>query len=130
MEDLSILVCDDSETIRKQMIDTLGTIGITNVYEASNGEEAIFVCREKEPHLVFMDIIMPKKDGIAALKEIHHQFPHVKVVMASSTSGLAHLKKSKLLGAYSFIQKPISEITLMNIINKYLDERSKSRSKV
>lgn len=112
------------------MIETLHTIGIKSIFEASDGDEAISICHEKKPDLVFMDIIMPNKDGIAALKEIHQQYPHIKVIMASSTSGQAHLKKSKLLGAYSFIQKPISEITIRDIIYKYFEERFNSPFKV
>ncbi|MCD8510661.1 MAG: response regulator [Bacillus sp. (in: Bacteria)] len=95
VDDLSILVCDDSQLVRQQMIDTLLTIGVSEIFEASDGDEAISICRDKRPGLVFMDIIMPNKDGIAALKEIQHIDPEIKVVMASSTSGLAHLKKVK-----------------------------------
>ncbi|ADU29644.1 response regulator transcription factor [Evansella cellulosilytica] len=124
MENISVLICDDSATVREQLKDTLKLNGITSIYEACDGEEAIEICHVNQPHLVFMDIIMPKMDGIAALKEIHQRYPSIKVIMASSTSGLAHLKKSKLLGAYTFIQKPISELAIKEVIEKYLDEKS------
>lgn len=122
MDDLSILVCDDSQPVRQKMVDTLLSIGVPIIYEASDGDEAVSICRNKRPGLVFMDIIMPNKDGIAALKEIQQMDPSIKVVMASSTSGLSHLKKSKLLGAYTFIQKPIEEEKIRDIITKYLEE--------
>ncbi|MFA9557544.1 response regulator transcription factor [Evansella sp. AB-rgal1] len=130
MDKLRILVCDDSETVRNETIRLLQLLGIRNIVEAKDGEEAILLCHETKPHLVFMDIIMPKKDGIAALKEIHQHYPDIRVVMASSTSGLAHLKKSKRLGAYTFIQKPLGELEVKNIIQKYLDEQTNTHTKV
>ncbi|MBU9720834.1 MULTISPECIES: response regulator [Bacillaceae] len=121
MDKLSILVCDDSETVRNQMVDCLKKIGITDISEAKDGVEAVDICHAVRPNLVFMDIIMPKKDGIAALKEIHQAYPEIKIIMASSTSGQAHLKNSIHLGAYGFIQKPIEESILKEIIKKLLN---------
>lgn len=125
-EELTVLVCDDSPVVRKQIIKTLKTIGIQHILEAADGKEAVTVCHKKTPNIVFLDIIMPKMDGIAALKEIHQHFPSIKVIMASSSSGQAHLKKSKLLGAYSFIQKPISELVMRDLIKKILNEKDRS----
>lgn len=123
MNKLSILVCDDSREIREELIHALEKLGVKNFYEASNGEEALDVCEKHLPDLVFMDIIMPKKDGVAALKEIHQKFPHIKVVLSSSSKGQAHLKNTKLLGAYSFIQKPVDENKLNDIITRFLNEK-------
>ncbi|MBU9713159.1 response regulator [Evansella tamaricis] len=130
MVELSILVCDDSETVRKQMIEALHHIGIKTVLEACDGFEAVEMCHVNQPNIIFMDIIMPNKDGISALKEIHQIYPDIKVVMASSTSGQAHLKKSVHLGAFGFIRKPIDETTLRNIIDKYYNELTDSTSNV
>ncbi|WP_280768756.1 response regulator [Salipaludibacillus daqingensis] len=130
MKALSILVCDDSELIRMQMNEVLRSIGVKNILEAKDGEEAVKICVEKEPQLVFMDIIMPNKDGIAALKQIKQKTPHIKVIMASSSSGHSHLRKSLLLGAHTFIKKPISEVVIRDIIYNHLDEQSKSSTKV
>ncbi|WP_199228106.1 response regulator [Salipaludibacillus keqinensis] len=130
MRDLSVLVCDDSELVRTQLKETLTTIGVEEIIEAKDGEEAVAVCLEKQPDLVFMDIIMPKKDGIAALKEINQQDPMIKVIMASSSSGQSHLRNSLLLGAYKFIQKPISEIVIRDILYNFLDEHPARKSKV
>ncbi|SDZ18519.1 two-component system, chemotaxis family, response regulator CheY [Evansella caseinilytica] len=126
MKELSVLVCDDSATIRQQMIKTLKSVGIATFYEAADGEEAVQICYDKKPNLVFMDIIMPKKDGIAALKEITQNYPSIKVIIASSTTGHAHLKKALLLGAYAVVQKPVDEKTARDILKKYRDERSDS----
>lgn len=126
MNNLSILICDDSDEIRNEMSRIFRKLGVTSIYEAADGEEAIEVCEKYTPNLVFLDIIMPRKDGIAALKEIHGRFPHIKVVISSSSTGQSHLKNTKLLGAYAFIQKPIDEKQLSEILTKYLNENKKS----
>ncbi len=130
MKDLSILVCDESNLVRTQMIEILTTIGVHNIIEAKDGQEAVTICSEMQPNLVFMGIIMPKKDGIAALKQIKQKNPQIKVVMTSSSSGHHHLRKSLLLGAHTFIQKPVSEVVIRDIIYNYLNEQSISSTKV
>ncbi|WP_416149079.1 response regulator [Salipaludibacillus sp. HK11] len=124
MKNLSVLVCDDSELVRKQMIEVLTLIGVENILEAYDGEQAVIICKKQKPDLVFMDIIMPKKDGIAALKQITQSNSTIKVVMASSSSSHSHLKKSLQLGAYTFIQKPISEKVILNIIQNLIEKRT------
>ena len=122
VNELSILVCDDSKENREELVAAFKEIGIQTLYQASDGEEAVKLSHKFHPQLVFMDIIMPKKDGIAALKEIQQNHPDIKVILSSSTTGKAHLKNTKLLGAYSFIQKPIDREKLKEIIRNYLKE--------
>ncbi|MCE7793614.1 response regulator [Salipaludibacillus sp. CUR1] len=130
LKELSVLVCDDTELVRTQLRETLASIGVQTIIEAKDGSEAVSLCRELNPDLVFMDIIMPNKDGIAALKEIVQINPGIKVIMTSSCSQQSHLRKALYLGAYTFIQKPISEIVIRDILYKYLDENTKTTTKV
>lgn len=130
MKDLHVVVCDDSETVRAQLKETLTMLGIQTIYEAGNGNEAVSLSKEMKPHLVFMDIIMPEKDGIAALTEIVDFDQAIKVVMASSSSQQSHLRKALHLGAYTFIKKPVSEAVIKDIIYSYLDEQSDTATKI
>lgn len=125
-KDLRVLICDDSMLIRKKMTGALKNAGVESIYEADNGQTAVDKCLEVEPHLVFMDIVMPDKDGLTALAEIKEINKEIKVIMASSVGTQAYLKKAIQLGAYDFIQKPIDEETLRNLIQKYLREREES----
>lgn len=121
---LRVLICDDSVLIRKKLRSNLEKCKCEEIYEAENGNVAVEVAKEKNPDLVFMDIVMPDKDGIEALEEIMSFNPNTKVVMASSAGTKEHLKKALEKGAYDFIQKPISLEAITNLIEKILKEGS------
>ncbi|MBU3075177.1 response regulator [Clostridium estertheticum] len=103
---LKILVCDDSMLIRKKLKELLKSCGCNNILEASNGQEAVDIYKANNPDLVFMDIIMPFKNGIEAVKEIIEFDNDAKVVMASSAGTKEHVKVAIKAGAFEFVQKP------------------------
>lgn len=119
---LRVLICDDSILIRKKLRNTLEKCKCEEIYEAENGNVAVELVKVNNPDLIFMDIVMPDKDGIEALKEIMEFNPDAKVVMASSVGTNEHLKKAIENGAYDFIQKPISLESITNLIEKVLKE--------
>ena len=120
ISDLKVLISDDSILVRKQIGELLTSMGCTNIFNASNGQDAIYVYKEHEPDLVFMDIIMPVKSGLEALKEIVLYNSKAKVVIASSAVTQNYLKLAIEAGAYDFLQKPISEDQVKKIIQKIL----------
>ena len=63
IQDLKVLICDDSMFARKKMSMTISALGISEIFEAADGEEAVAKYKEKRPDVVFMDIIMPKITG-------------------------------------------------------------------
>ncbi len=79
-----ILLCDDSITVRKKLIQSLKSIIDCEVIEATNGEEAVTLYINNKPELVFMDIVMPFMDGLEALENIMDKDPNAKVIMLSS----------------------------------------------
>ncbi|MBO4867891.1 MAG: response regulator [Ruminococcus sp.] len=109
IQDLKVLICDDSMFARKKMNMTISALGINEVFEAADGEEAVAKYKENKPDVVFMDIIMPRITGIEALKQIIEFDPDAKVVMASSVGTQGHLKEALRAGAADFLQKPISD---------------------
>jgi two-component system chemotaxis response regulator CheY len=113
---ITILICDDSILVRKKMKDTLSKIGNITVLEASDGEQAVAQYMDKKPDLVFMDIVMPKKNGVEALKEILSFDKSAKVVIVSSVGTQGNLKEAIEAGAYDFLQKPISDDSVIKII--------------
>lgn len=119
---LKVLICDDSVLIRKKLKNMLEKCKCEVIYEAENGNIAIELMKESSPDLIFMDIVMPDKDGIEALKEIMEINPNCKVVMASSAGTNDHLKKALKNGAYDFIQKPLTLEAITNVIEKVLKE--------
>lgn len=121
---LSVLICDDSILIRKKLRETLEKCDCTEVYEAENGNVAVEVVKAMNPNLILMDIVMPEKDGIEALKEIKEIQPSAKVVMVSSVGTNDLLKSALKNGAYDFIQKPITIEAVQNLLTKVLKEAS------
>lgn len=119
---LKILLADDSILIRKKLRSLLEKCNCTTIYEAENGNKAIELVKLEQPDIVFLDIIMPDKDGIEALKEIIEFNPDIKVIMASSAGTQSHLRKAIELGAYDFIQKPVTLEAVANIIEKIIKE--------
>ncbi len=117
-KDLKVLICDDSALVRKQMNRIFSNQGIEHIYEAVDGEQAVIKYAEVMPDVVFMDIVMPKKTGVDALKDIMSLNPAAKVVMASSVGTQTNLKDAIENGAYDFIQKPLSEDSVVKILEK------------
>jgi two-component system chemotaxis response regulator CheY len=121
---LSVLICDDSLLIRKKLREVLEKCKCAEIFEAENGNVAVELVKAHTPDLIFMDIVMPEKDGIEALKEIKATNPEAKVVMASSVGTNEQLKRALENGAYDFIQKPINLESVLNLIEKVLKEGS------
>ena len=118
IQELKVLVCDDSMFIRKKMKECLARFGVTKIFEAADGEKAVNRYAEANPDIVFMDIIMPGKSGVEALKDIMSIDPDAKVVMASSVGTQGNLKEAVSVGAFDFIQKPIEDCAVLKILEK------------
>lgn len=118
VETMKVLICDDSILARKKTKTALNQLGVTQVFEAADGEQAIAAYKEHQPDITLMDIVMPKVDGVEALKAILAVNPKAKVVMASSVGTQENLKEAIKAGAFDFLQKPISEEQIKTLISK------------
>lgn len=118
MSAMKVLICDDSVFVRKKMRNILALLGVNNVIEAENGQQAVDKYKDESPTLVFMDIIMPEKDGLQALAEIIAFDGGARVVMASSVGTQQNLKDAIVAGAYDFLQKPIETADIARIVKK------------
>lgn len=119
---LTVLICDDSLLIRKKLRETMGKLKFKEIYEADNGVAAIEQVKTHNPDVVFLDIVMPDKDGIEALKGIKEVSPDTKVIMVSSVGTSNKLKEALENGAYDFVQKPINFETITKIVENILKE--------
>lgn len=117
---IKILICDDSMLMRKKLKGSLTLCGSFDILEATDGQKAIDIYKEKNPDLVFMDIVMPVKDGIQAVSEIKDFDENAKVVMASSSGTKENLKKAIKAGAFEFIQKPWEQEQINKIVSNFI----------
>ena len=115
-KDIRILVCDDSILARKNLTTILNNFGYTDISEVSNGEDAVNFCKEHRPDIIFLDIVMPVKDGVTATSEIMEADPDARIVIVSSVGTQTHIKEAIKAGAKDFIQKPIDEELLKQIL--------------
>lgn len=118
MPNFKVMICDDSIFVRKKMRDILALLGVNNIIEAEDGQQAVDKYKAETPTLVFMDIIMPEKNGVDALSEIMAFDSEAKVVMASSVGTQKNLKDAIVAGAYDFLQKPIETADIARIVKK------------
>ena len=117
----TILIGDDSILARKQLRDIIAQFLDDPVFiEAANGQEAVDRYKESHPRLVFLDIVMPVKDGIAAVKEIIAENPKAEIIIASSVGTKDQLKAAIDAGARDFIQKPIREDQVQKVIESHI----------
>lgn len=112
-----ILVCDDSVLARKQLMDAVKEVADgAEFIEGKNGAEAVELYKKEKPDLVFMDIVMPEKDGTTALSEIRDFDKEATIIIVSSVGTQDQLKKAIQLGAKDFIQKPFEKNQITEII--------------
>lgn len=126
MEKFKVLICDDSKLIRLKLRKTLEDIKLNGfeieVFEAADGQEGIDVYKKTNPDVMFVDMVMPIKTGLDAIIEIREYDPKAKIVMASSVGTKENLKKALENGAYDFIQKPLDDAKISNMIMRIVDK--------
>ena len=120
INDCKILICDDSILARKQIKDIVVTLGTPTILEASDGQSAIDLYKTEKPNLVFLDIVMPKKDGNIAIEEIMAFDKDAIIIIVSSVGTQSQLKCALEAGATDFIQKPFSKEHIIEALHKYI----------
>lgn len=110
------LIVDDAAIMRRMLRDLLLSVGFLIVGEAGDGEEAMDLVREHRPHLVTLDITMPKKDGLTVLKEIKALDPSIKVVMVSAMGQRENVIEAIKNGAENFIVKPFNADKIFRVL--------------
>ena len=121
MEDKLVLVADDAAFMRKMIRMTLSEVGLDNIVEANDGEEAVALFKEKSPDLVLLDITMAKKDGITALSEIMEADPSAKVIMCTAIGQQQTVMEALSLGAVDYVIKPFQKDKLLEAVLNVLD---------
>ena len=113
-----ILIVDDAAFMRMMIKDILSKNGYEVVGEAENGAVAVNKYAEVKPDLVLMDITMPEKDGIQALKEIRANDGNAKVIMCSAMGQQALVIEAIQSGAKDFIVKPFQADRVIEAVKK------------
>jgi len=115
-----ILVVDDTLFMRTLLKNILFSGGHTIVGEAENGDDAIAKYQELNPDLVTMDIVMPKKNGIDALKGIKTIDPNARVIMCTAVGQEQMVKLAVKSGAKGYIVKPFQAPKVLEEVKNVL----------
>jgi two-component system nitrogen regulation response regulator NtrX len=103
----TILLVDDEESIRNTLGGVLADEGF-RVLTAADSGSGLEIIEDKSPDLVLLDIWMPDMDGIEALEVLKKKWPDLPVIMISGHGTVETAVKSTKLGAFDFIEKPLS----------------------
>ena len=104
----SVLIVDDEPNIRRMVGALLAAEGY-EVRDAPDGHAALTRAVETEPDVVLLDLMMPNDtDGLDTLAKFRERFPELPVVMMSGRAGLSDAVKATRLGAFTFLEKPLT----------------------
>lgn len=114
-----VMVVDDSEFMRKVLRNILEAGG-HKVIEARNADEALERYIKESPEVITMDIIMPDKDGIEAVRRIKEVNGKAKIIMVSALGHQKTVMRSLEAGAVDFIIKPFTADDVLESVNAVL----------
>lgn len=115
-----LLVVDDTALVRSTItnIVTRQKPGLSPVYEATNGEEAVKLARSACPDIVLMDIKMPGLDGLQAAALIRSENPATKIIMLTAYDEFVYVQEALKMGAVDYLLKPVRPAKLIDALAK------------
>jgi two-component system chemotaxis response regulator CheY len=115
-----VLIVDDALFMRTMLRNIFVESGFDVVGEAGNGVEAVEKYRQLAPDLTTMDIVMPERNGIEALKQIVALDPRARVIMCSALGQESLIIEALDAGARDFIVKPFKPAKVVEVAQKVL----------
>ena len=118
MPPIRLLICDDSNMARKQLLRALPADWDATITQAVNGREALDAVREGKGDVMLLDLTMPDMDGYQVLAALREQGLHSKVIVVSGDVQDQALRRVRELGALAFIKKPAEPEELRRVLLK------------
>ena len=115
----TVLIVDDDPFIRRLIATTLEDVAGMRLVQATDGLEAVALAAEEDPALIFLDIDMPRMDGIAAcraLRDAHGTGPRIVMLTAA---GREQESTARAAGADLFLTKPFSPLDLLRLVDDF-----------
>ncbi|WDP90321.1 MAG: response regulator [Desulfobacter sp.] len=111
-----IVIADDEPITRMDIREILTSSGYNVVGEASDGFDAVEMCRKEKPDMVLLDIKMPLLDGLKAARIIHEERLASAILLITAYSGKEFVDQAKVAGVMGYVVKPIREESLLPMI--------------
>src|SRR5690242_10933745 len=124
----SVLIIDDETNIRRMVGALLGAEGY-EVRDAADATSGVKRAAEHEPDVVLLDLMMPgEMDGMGALEQLRSQIPDSPVVMMSGRAGLSDAVRATKLGAFTFLEKPLTPEGVLLALSSAMELRQARRA--
>ena len=130
-ERIRVMIVDDHSILRiglKQVLEQSGEYEV--VGQAADGEEAVRVAADVSPDVVVMDVMMPKKDGVEACREIMESAPETRVVMLTASTEDDAVVEAVAAGATGYLQKETGLDRLLSAMRDDLPPKNWSSYKL
>ena len=121
-----ILIVDDVGELRSFLTGCLKQMGYHNIHQAKDGIDALQQLKKEAKDIIFLDIEMPKQNGLETLQHIHANHPESFVIMLSCHSSLKNVKQAIAAGAGGFVVKPFSAEKIRDALTHYHQSRKSS----
>ncbi len=115
---MRVLLADDHALFRAGIASLLKAWGLEVVGQAGDGEEAVLQARQVHPDLIFMDISMPRRNGLEATRVIKAEMPDVKIVMLTVSDDDADLFEAIKSGAEGYLLKNLREEEFARLLSR------------
>ncbi|WP_058307331.1 response regulator transcription factor [Gracilibacillus massiliensis] len=131
---MKAIIIDDEKHVREGilLLADWDHVGITEVLEATDGEEGIQLIKEHQPEIIFTDMNMPNKDGITLLKWIHSSDVESKTIVVSGYDDFHYMRSALFYGSFDYILKPMDRDllneTLERAVHKWQEQDEKRQS--
>lgn len=116
----TVLICDDAVFLRNMVREILQRAGFEVVGEAGTGSEAVERYKELRPDFVTMDIVMPDRGGLEAVREICRFDPDARILMCSAMGQQALVDEAMDAGARDFVVKPFQPSRMLEAVQRIL----------
>ena len=117
---MKVLVADDSGIMRKIIIRSLNSVGVTDVIEAANGQEAIDKFKESPVDLILTDWNMPEKSGLVVVVEIRATGSQVPIIMVTTEAQKGQVIAAFQAGVNDYLTKPFEADDLRAKLDKFV----------
>ena len=121
-----VLIADDAAFMREMLAEILGDAGYEVCGQAADGSQAVSMFQEHSPDVLTLDIVMPRKSGLEALREIMALDPGACIVMCSALGQEALVVEALEAGARDFVVKPFKPDQVTQVIEKALAKAADS----
>ena len=115
-----VRIVDDDPFIRRLIATTLEGVAAFELHQAGDGEEAVQLARREGPRLVFLDIDMPRLDGIEACRRMRAEpaMAGARIVMLTASADASARTRAAQAGADRFLTKPFSPLDLLRLVDE------------